>query len=420
MVDEGVSFRGVQGELFYAGDRLIDEDDPLSGYRYIFAYGSVRSGKSRAGVHGFIRWAGLNFRGKKFLISAHTMGQIRDNLLPMVAEAAGDAGLVYEERMNNKRVLVGDRSSKNTFLVYEGNSSASAPKIQGHTFAGALLDEATLMPSSYIAEVVSRCSERGAKIWMLMNPESASHPLKKEFLDRADQLKLYPIHFTLRDNPHLDPDYVENLERTLTGPYYRWRVLGEWATASGRVFTDWKVERPPQERPTRWEIGVDPGIAGTTHATLAGLWGDTWYAVDEYRWDTYKEGRQRPDSEHAEGIKAMLGRNEASPYCFWVDPHGMQLKAELGKQFPHTRVLDAENHVLDGIQLTSAWLSRGVLKIAPSCVYTLDEIETYVWDTKAAERGISKPVKDRDHAMDSLRYIAYSSSKHRRREIVNV
>ena len=36
------------------------------------------------------------------------------------------------------------------------------------------------------------------------------------------------------------------------------------------------------------------------------------------------------------------------------------------------------------------------------------EFESYSWDSKAADRGEDKPVKERDHCMDSVRYQAYT------------
>ena len=33
---------------------------------------------------------------------------------------------------------------------------------------------------------------------------------------------------------------------------------------------------------------------------------------------------------------------------------------------------------------------------------------TYVWDQKAAEKGIERPLKTTDHAVDALRYACFS------------
>ena len=54
--------------------------------------------------------------------------------------------------------------------------------------------------------------------------------------------------------------------------------------------------------------------------------------------------------------------------------------------------------------MRSAALSTGKIKICECCTNTLAEIEEYVWDDKAAQRGEDKPLKINDHAMDAMRY----------------
>lgn len=46
----------------------------------------------------------------------------------------------------------------------------------------------------------------------------------------------------------------------------------------------------------------------------------------------------------------------------------------------------------------------GRLKINKRCVRLIDELGVYLWDEKAAERGVEQPLKENDHACDALRY----------------
>jgi phage terminase large subunit len=68
------------------------------------------------------------------------------------------------------------------------------------------------------------------------------------------------------------------------------------------------------------------------------------------------------------------------------------------------RVQRADNQVVDGIRLVGALLKEGSLLFSQSCERTLGEFTQYVWDSKAADRGEDKPVKEHDHAMDAVRY----------------
>ena len=43
---------------------------------------------------------------------------------------------------------------------------------------------------------------------------------------------------------------------------------------------------------------------------------------------------------------------------------------------------------------------------------TIQEMQTYAWDSKAAQRGEEKPLKIRDHGPDAFRYFAKTEVPH--------
>ena len=71
--------------------------------------------------------------------------------------------------------------------------------------------------------------------------------------------------------------------------------------------------------------------------------------------------------------------------------------------------LPAQGHkgrVLDGIQAVQNLLQiagdgRPRLTVDPGCVETINEAESYIWRPEKDE-----PIKENDHAMDGLRYLA--------------
>ena len=48
--------------------------------------------------------------------------------------------------------------------------------------------------------------------------------------------------------------------------------------------------------------------------------------------------------------------------------------------------------------------------MSDTCTELIREIPGYIWDPKAAERGVDAPVKVDDHFCDALRYAVHSSS----------
>jgi len=70
------------------------------------------------------------------------------------------------------------------------------------------------------------------------------------------------------------------------------------------------------------------------------------------------------------------------------------------------RVVRARNDVLAGIRVTSDLLKSGEMVICDTCKASLREFDLYVWDEKAAGDAV---VKRNDHAMDDIRYFAYTA-----------
>jgi phage terminase large subunit len=66
--------------------------------------------------------------------------------------------------------------------------------------------------------------------------------------------------------------------------------------------------------------------------------------------------------------------------------------------------IDANNEILDGIQIMTTEMQKGNFYILNTCTNLIKEIETYVWDAKKSERGDDEPMKKDDHAIDACRY----------------
>ena len=87
-----------------------------------------------------------------------------------------------------------------------------------------------------------------------------------------------------------------------------------------------------------------------------------------------------------------------------MDPSAASFKVAGRKK--GLRFFDADNEVLDGIRLVSSLFATTLLRIHKKCVNLRNELGSYIWDEKAAERGVEQPLKVNDHAPDALRYYA--------------
>lgn len=364
--------------------------------------GAVRSGKTLAIGLGFFLWATANFREEKFALCGKTTGAVRRNLLCQVGGVLRGLGFVWEEKVSQGTLRVGLGETCNTFYLFGGKDESSAGLIQGMTLAGALLDEAALMPRSFVEQTCARCSVEGARVWFSCNPESPEHWLYKEWIEKREEKHCRYIHFTMEDNPALSEKVKQRYRETFHGTFYHRFVLGEWVAAEGLVydfFEELPFPEPPEEGVEQWYISCD---YGTVNPTSMGLWGKkdgTWYRVAEYYYDSREKGRQKTDGEYAAALRELAAGRAITAVI--VDPSAASFIEVLRRE--GWNVIRAKNDVLSGIRLTAELLRTGKLVICRGCSAARREFALYRWE-EGGDRD--RVVKEHDHAMDEIRYFA--------------
>jgi PBSX family phage terminase large subunit len=373
--------------------------------RINFLEGSVRSGKTIASLFRWIKYATVEHPDGNLLMVGKTMNTLYRNAIMPLKDIVGANNCIY---YGGRKVLY---LCGREILLEGATDKIAEQKIRGLTLAGAYCDEATLYDESFWTMLLSRLSIPGAKLFATANPDSPYHYLKVKFLDRMDELDLRRFSFVLSDNPSLDPAYVDQLKREYTGLFYKRLILGMWVMAQGAIYDAWSEanEVEPEEiEKLLWHdeyVAIDYGTTNPCAFLLCGVkHGHEPEAVvlEEYYWDSAKEGRQKTDQQYADDLAEFIGRRQVKGII--VDPSAASFILELRQRgFP---VIPADNAVVDGIRLTASWIASGRLKVSKKCVNLIREIESYVWDEKAQLRGEDAPLKKNDHACDALRYFA--------------
>lgn len=375
--------------------------------------GSVRSGKT---VGSLIRWCTYVAnppRGGSLVVSGKTFDTIYRNVFGPLTDPAitGElADLISYTRGAPTAMMLGREIE-----VISANDAKAEARLRGMTCAGMYIDEASLIPEDFWTQALARLSVPGSMLFATTNPAAPSHWLRKKYLLRAKDVGLRNWHFTLDDNPYLDPAYIAWLKSTYVGLWYRRYILGHWCFAEGAVYDMFDEDShvvdvlPPI---SQWLcLAVDYGTTNPLDAVLLGLGVDSvLYAVAEWRWDSRLEGRQLTDAQYSKELRDWLRTVQLpasnlrgpQPKYLVIDPSATSFKVQAWQD--GWTVTDGVNAVSDGIRLVSTLLGLGRLKIHRSCKSLLDEIPGYSWSEKAAERGEDVPVKADDHAVDALRY----------------
>lgn len=375
-------------------------------YSVNIAEGAVSSGKSHIALLRFLLEVSKGPPGP-MVICGKSERTIKSNVIEQMYALIGDC-FRYKQKVGEINLF------NRTIYLVGGNDSRAESKLRGSTYAGALVDEVTVLPESFYKMLLSRLRIPNAKLFATTNPDSPFHWFKRDYLDRESELDQKTWSFTLEDNPSLTEKYKENIKKMYTGIWYDRFILGKWTVAEGRVYDcfdeNLHVLNEIPNDPTEYIVGIDYGtvnpcvflLVGINHSSYPRLWVER-----EYYYDSKARQRQKTDEELAEDLQKFTQCKNVK--AIYVDPSAASFKIACARIGIFTQ--DAENDVLNGIRTVSTLFSSGDLKISPICKNLIKELHTYAWDESAVRRGWEKPKKENDHCSDAARYALYTHFK---------
>lgn len=392
-------------------------------YDGIVCDGAIRSGKSMTMSLSFGMWATENFNGCNFGICGKTIGSLRRNVINDMKKMLTARGYHVEDKRSLNVLVISRSGHSNDFYLFGGTNESSQDLIQGITLAGVFLDEAAIMPESFVNQATGRCSVEGAKLWFSCNPAgSQMHWFKQNWINQFKTKRLLYLHFIMDDNPSLSEKTKARYRSMYTGAFFRRYIEGRWVAAEGVIYDMWSKENIFTEDQLSPEvlsgqcrrfITVDYGTANPMVFLDVIDDGKTFWVMNEYYYNsrayasnTGEQGQQstssKTDAQYADDFEEFVEHNHGLQII--IDPSASSFKAELRNRGYRTR--DADNEVIDGIRMTATMIQKRLLRVAKGkCPNFEREIDAYIWDKKAVDRGEDAPVKQNDHAMDAIRYL---------------
>ena len=374
---------------------------PYAGHTAVNCDGAVRSGKTLCMGISFILWAFYQFQDQSFAFCGKTIRSLKRNLITPVLPVLKELGFQCRMHHTENCLRVIFQGRINRFYLFGGKDEGAAAMIQGMSLAGVMLDEAALMPRSFVEQALARCSAEDAKFWFNCNPEHPQHWFYQEWILKAEQKQALYLHFTMEDNPSLSPKVRRRYHDLYSGTFYERFVLGKWVSVQGLVYpfmTREKFCRTPKGAFEEYAVSCD---YGTVNPTSMGLWGrqnGVWYRLEEYYYHARLTGISRTDEEHYAGLVQLIGGRPVSKIV--ADPSAASFMEVIRRHGAYP-VMPAKNDVVDGIRKVSVALKQGDICICDSCTDTIREFGLYRWDDSLHR---DMPVKENDHAMDDIRY----------------
>ncbi|MDE7194113.1 MAG: PBSX family phage terminase large subunit [Oscillospiraceae bacterium] len=345
--------------------------------------GSVRSGKTFISMVIWGLWVARSPKESSYLMAGKTMNTLKRNVLEPMTEIFGSR-FTYNTTKKEAR-LFGRR------IYLEGAANAGAEgKIRGMTLRGAYCDELTLFDEGFFVMLLSRLSERGAKLIATTNPDNPAHWVKRDYLDNP-KLDLLSMSFTLDDNIFLPREYVAALKSEFCGVFYDRFILGKWVAAEGRVYEHFSranvisaqemAEKLAENKLIHSAVGVDYGGNGSASAFVhvgfdAGY--KNMYILSEY-YDKRNRSAESLISAFAEYIAREKSRVPALSEAFCDSAE--QLLVKSFRQSVRIDVRNARKKPINTrINMLNRLISAGRLWVSEDCPHLIEALETAVWD----------------------------------------
>lgn len=370
-------------------------------HRWNFKGGATRSGKTYLDFRWIIPIRIRERIGKDGLavILGVTKSTIERNVLEPMRNLYGD-------------MLVGTISSDNTAWIFGekcyclgAEKVSQVSRIRGASIKYCYGDEVADWSEEVFALLKSRLDKEYSCFDGTFNPQYPDHWLKKFLDSNAD---IFSQTYTIDDNPFLPESFKENLKKEYEGTvYYDRYILGLWVRAEGLVYPMFGDDCITQEIPDTGDyyISID---YGTLNPFSAGLWcvgKRSAVRIAEIYYSGRETRAQKTDEEYCDMVERLAG--EKTIRAVVVDPSAASFIEALRRR-GRFKVRHADNDVMNGIRTVSDFLRNGKIKIHESCENTIREFGLYRWDEKSE---VDRVVKENDHAMDEVRYMAMTVLK---------
>lgn len=218
-------------------------------------------------------------------------------------------------------------------------------------------------------------------------------------------------HSTVGDNAFADPEDRKQLDKLKDQdvPYYKIYRLGEWASPTSVIYTNWDIvgEWPDGDWFDEIIYGVDFAYHTPTAVVEIGIKDEKEVWERELLYETHLKG-----NDLVERLNELVENKNREMYVDAADP---RLKDEIGDAgFNVFASVKGKNSVKDGIDFVKRF-KRHVLSTS---VNWIKEVRGYKNKEDRNGNVLEEPVKFRDHLMDAERYALYTHLANRREAAV--
>lgn len=276
--------------------------------------------------------------------------------------------------------------------------------VEGITANWIWLDEAGQMSRNAWTVSRGRVSTTHGQVFMTTTPYDLGWLYQDFYLpwQRGTDPAYSVFNWRSIDNPYFPPDYFEAEKRRLSPEEFSRRYEGLFTKLEGLVYdlpSDQIIDPIPLDKLNVKDIicGLDFGFHNPASAVILVITSDNLvYAVND---ELYTSGLTQDEVE--DRLRAI---RQQIPFTYtYPDPAEPDRILSMKRKGFSVRTVD--KNVELGINTVRELIRKKQLFVFKTCRNVLDEINSYHYDSNKIKE---EPVKDKDHAMDAIRYALYN------------
>lgn len=345
--------------------------------------------------------------GCNWLCCRNVANTIKRSVFNEVTKSISSMGLRDYFAINKSDMIITCKLNEKQILFCGLDDAEKVKSItpQNGVLERIFIEEATEVKRDAYLQLKKRLrgrTEHSKHILMAFNPILKSHWIYKEFFGKWEDNKntyedddICILKTTYKDNMFLTAEDRKLLEDETDPYFYNVYTLGNWGVLGHVIFKNWRVENLSDQIPSFDKIycGCDFGYSIDENALIKVHYDKMRkriYVFDEW----YQAGMS--DDELVRVGKEFFGNNYVA--CDSSEPKSIDYLVTSGiNAYPVVKGADSINR---GIR----WLQGHEIIVDVKCQNFRNEIECYHWQEDKYGNAMAKPVDEKNHLLDSLRY----------------
>ena len=371
--------------------------------RFNIFYGGAGSGKSKF-VFQKIVLKYLKYENRKCLIVRKTQNSLKDSCFSEIKKILSE-WQIYDQCKINKTDLTIELLNGSSFLFKGLDDSERIKSIAD--IDDIIVEECTEIDDFSFDQLCLRLRSKKPynQVHVMFNPVSKDNWVyKRWFAQEYNKGNTKVLHTTYKDNRFLPEDYIKNLlEMEKNNPvYYRIYALGEFATLSKLIYTNWKVEifdymEVLKEKVNRITIfGTDFGYTNDFTTLICSIID----AADKKIWIYDEHFEKHMTNEDIYNMYVEHHVVGERIICDSSEPKSIEELKRCGCKRVEGAV-KGKDSIMNGIQL----IQQYEIIVHPNCTQIQEELRNYTFvKNKQTNEYINKAIDKYNHGLDAFRY----------------